>query len=231
MSVLTSPWLGPGDADAAVDAVSGDAPAREGASARAAQLELDRGLALRAQAGDQVALRAIYERHAASVQRFLRDMLRASPDEVADALQDTFVRVFQRIAGLDDPSRLVGWIFGIARNVSLEHRRAHSRRGVLGWLGLRAEEDVEGGRDRGEALAWAPSPEAELLGKESAAALARALGELSADRRALLLLRCDHQLSYEEIATAMGFSVAKVKVEIFRARQALRAALFGESEL
>ena len=153
-------------------------------------------------------------------------MLRASPDEIADALQDTFVRVFQRIGGLEDPSRLVGWIFGIARNVSLEHRRAHSRRGVLGWLGLRTDEESDV-----REVSLAPSPEAELIGKESAAALARALGELSADRRALLLLRCDHQLSYEEIATAMGFSVAKVKVEIFRARQALRAALFGESEL
>lgn len=221
MSVLSSPWLAPSEvAERPVE-------------------DLDRVLALRAKSGDRAALRAIYERHAPAVQRFVRDLLRdgAARDGDGDALQDTFVRVFQRIESLEDPDRLVGWIFGIARHVCQEHRRAAARRGGLfGWLGLGATASRAAQVDRAESLLTTaehpgPTPEAALLGKESASALERALGELSPDRRALLLLRCDHQLSYEEIATAMGFSLPKVKVEIFRARQALRAALFGESEV
>ena len=41
----------------------------------------------------------------------------------------------------------------------------------------------------------------------------------------MLLLRLDHGLSYDEIAGLMGFSVAKVKVEIFRAREVLRETM------
>jgi RNA polymerase sigma-70 factor (ECF subfamily) len=40
-----------------------------------------------------------------------------------------------------------------------------------------------------------------------------------------LLLRCDHGLAYDEIAPLMGWSLSKVKVEIFRAREVLRATL------
>jgi RNA polymerase sigma-70 factor (ECF subfamily) len=55
--------------------------------------------------------------------------------------------------------------------------------------------------------------------------VSRALERLSEDRRAMLLLRLDHGLGCEQIAELMGFSVPKVKVEIHRARQVLRAEL------
>jgi RNA polymerase sigma-70 factor, ECF subfamily len=41
----------------------------------------------------------------------------------------------------------------------------------------------------------------------------------------MLLLRLDHDFSYEQIAELMGFSLAKVKVEIHRARIVLREAI------
>ena len=41
----------------------------------------------------------------------------------------------------------------------------------------------------------------------------------------MLLLRLDHGMSYEDISAAMGWSLAKVKVEIFRARGIPRATL------
>ena len=41
----------------------------------------------------------------------------------------------------------------------------------------------------------------------------------------MLLLRLDHGLSYEDIAISMGRSLSTVKVEIFRAREVLRATL------
>ena len=47
------------------------------------------------------------------------------------------------------------------------------------------------------------------------------------ERRAILLLRLDHGLAYEEIAAALGLSLAKVKVEIHRGRQILRDELEG----
>lgn len=181
--------------------------------------DLALSLAERAKAGDKLALRTIYERYAPAVRRFVRDMLRDAP-AADDALQDTFVRVFQRISALDEPERLAGWIFGIARRVCLEHRRHQHRR----------QRNTEVAAADFDAPDSGATPEAIYFGAQAAALLDRAVDRLEPDRRAILLLRCDHQLSYDEIATAMGFSLAKVKVELHRARLALRAVIKGMEE-
>jgi RNA polymerase sigma-70 factor, ECF subfamily len=178
--------------------------------------EVARSLAARAKSGDRAALRSIYERYAPQIRRFVRDMLR-DPPAADDALQDTFVRVFQHITALDEPEHLAGWIFGIARRVCLEHRRHTSRR----------QRNTEQAQDSTDMPDSSATPEAVFFGSEAAAALDRAVDQLEPNRRAVLLLRCDHQLSYEEIATAMGFSLAKVKVELHRARLSLREVIHG----
>ncbi|MBL8741128.1 MAG: RNA polymerase sigma factor [Myxococcales bacterium] len=182
----------------------------------------DVGLSLgaRAKAGDQLAMRLVYERYAPAVRRFIRDMLRDG-QAADDALQDTFIRVTQGIGSLDEPEHLAGWIFGIARRVCFEHRRHRTRR----------QRNTELTAADFEAADSSATPEALYFGSRAAEKLDRAVDRLEPDRRAILLLRCDHQLSYEEIATAMGFSLSKVKVELHRARLALREVFreMGES--
>ena len=143
------------------------------------------------------------------VGRFLRDLL-GNPASAADATQETFVRAFRRIPTLRDDARLLPWLFGIARNVALEQRKA-----------LRREAGTEQAGEAHDGL----TPEAALLGREAAAVLGRAMRTLSHDRRTVLLLRVDHHLPYEEISNLMGWSLAKTKVEIHRGREVLRAEL------
>ncbi|MEJ7733786.1 MAG: RNA polymerase sigma factor [Polyangiaceae bacterium] len=165
-------------------------------------------------AGDARALRRLYERHAPCIRRFLRDLLR---DEAAacDATQETFARAFRRLATLRDGDRLRPWLFGIARNVGLEvgKARATARR-RLAPLRDEGDEDVD-----------SLDPETLLLGCEAASRLGTALETLREERRAAQLLRADHGLAYEEVAALMGWTLAKVKVEIHRARRQLRLAL------
>lgn len=162
-------------------------------------------------------LASLYTAHARSVQRFLRDLL-GDATLAADATQETFARAFRRIDTVRDDQRRPGWLFGIARNVSLEYRKV--RRAARGRFA------------DGDAIDVTPcgrrSPEAQLLGQEAASIVQGALARLSEERRAALLLRVDHGLSYEEVAAALGWSVAKARVEVFRAREVLRAALDGE---
>ena len=68
-------------------------------------------------------------------------------------------------------------------------------------------------------------PEAVFLGQEAARVIDDALLQLSENRRTVLLLQLAHGLAYEEVAELMGWSLAKVKVEIFRARKVLRQAI------
>jgi RNA polymerase sigma-70 factor, ECF subfamily len=57
-----------------------------------------------------------------------------------------------------------------------------------------------------------------------------AIADLTEERRAALLMRIDHGLGYSEIASAMGWSLQKVKNEIHRARLQLRRSLAGYLE-
>ncbi len=154
----------------------------------------------------------IFDRTAPGVRRFLGDLLR--DDAAADeATQETFVRAHQRLSTLSQPERLQGWLIGIARMVFMEHLRRQRRDGPP------APEVEPLQVDR------APTPEAALLTAEADGLLDGALGELSSERRAALLMRIDHGLGYGEIADAMGWPLQKVKNEIHRARLQLRARL------
>jgi RNA polymerase sigma-70 factor (ECF subfamily) len=165
----------------------------------------ERALVSRARENDRAAFRTIFDRCAPAVHRFLRDMLR--DDTAADeATQETFVRAHRGIASIRDDDRLVPWLMGIARNVAREQRRLP-----------RATSDV----DVPEPVSHS-TPESTLQGRQTQHALDGALAQLSEPRRAALLLRVDHGLPYERIAETLGWSLAKVKIEIHRARQQLR---------
>ncbi len=173
--------------------------------------------ASRDRAGDRASLEAAYPELAPRIHRFLRDLL-GDATLATDATQETFIRAFRKVNDVPPGTRLAAWVFGIARNVSLELRRARGRfRRVVTDAPLDAHAEPE---DRA-----ARTPEAELLAREALRVVQRALDHLSEERRAALLLRLDHGLAYDDIAALMGWSLAKVKVEIFRAREVLRATL------
>lgn len=180
----------------------------------------DAELVRRATAGDGRAFRAIFDRHAPPVRRFLRDLVR-DPVAADEATQEVFVRAHRELDKLREPERVRSWLFGIARFVHLERCRALRR--------VRASEafesEAEGGTERDEWIDRGPSPADALLGKEADRMLEGALAKLGDERRAALLLRLDHGLGYDDIATHMGWSIQKVKNEIHRGRRQLRAEL------
>ena len=160
------------------------------------------------------AFRAFFRQYAPAIQRFCRDLLR-DPSAAEEAVQETFVRTHRKLSSVQDPSRLAAFCFGIARMVCLEQlrrsrRRARTHQGQDACL-LTADNS--------------PSPEQAVLGQEAEAQLAAALGRIAPKRRAALLLRIDHGFAYRDIATQMGWSLAKVKNEVHRARLELRADL------
>jgi RNA polymerase sigma-70 factor (ECF subfamily) len=166
-------------------------------------------------AAEKERLSTLYAEQGARVFRFLRDLLGDSA-LAADATQETFVRAYKKLSSLDETARVAPWLFGIARNVSLEMRRARFRAGRY---------IVSDDGQAGEMVAAFGSPETDYLGREALDVVGAALAKLSEERRAMLLMRLDHGLAYDDIASAMGCSLAKVKVEIFRAREVLRETM------
>jgi RNA polymerase sigma-70 factor (ECF subfamily) len=174
----------------------------------------DEALVRRAQRSDAEAFRALFERHVLAVRRFLRDLIR-DLERANDATQETFTRAHVQLPKLPNPERFRPWLFGIARNVAFEVNRVRHHEALAGD----DDDDVPA------AVLPAPDPERTLLDRELEGQLQDALETLSDHRRAALLLRLDHGLSYDDIAAAMGWTLPMVKNEIHRARLSLRASL------
>lgn len=160
---------------------------------------------------DRARFTRVYEAHARGVQRFLRDLL-GDDALAADATQETFARVLRQMPALRRLEPITPWVFGVARHVSLELRRSRAR----GERALSASAATP-------PTTRSPTPEVELLDREALRVVDAALARLPEERRCALLLRLDHGLAYEDVAGVMGWSLAKTKVEIFRAREVLRA--------
>ena len=212
----------PPPSDATAPSTAGVAIVKAGAVAIGPPLgsaiaSIDEPLVVRARTGDATAFRTLFERHSPGVRRYLGDLLR---DEAAadDATQETFVRAYDRLLSLRETTRVQTWLFGIARNVFLEQYRARKE-------ARRALPEGEGESEELELVDTAPTPDAVLLGQEAERVLTEALTYVGEPRKSALLLRLDHGLAYEDIAEVMGWSVAKVKNEIHRARLQLRAQL------
>lgn len=145
--------------------------------------------------------------------RLLRD-----PAESQDMAQETFLKAFERFSDIKDSPTAGGWLKTVARNLCLNHLERHRNR-----YKLFSEFSDESAPD------WAdpaqPGADAGLYEAADAQALEKSLAELPDSKRVPLVLFHFHDLSYEQIAAKLGVSAAKVKTDIFRARESLRKSL------
>ncbi len=166
-------------------------------------------LVQRALAGDGQARDALYRAHVEDVQRLVVSLrLRLQREEVEDAVQDAFLRLFRDLPRFDPGRSLRGYVLGIARNVAIDRcRRARVRR-----TEPLTDTTPDGGARPAEALVQA----------EETDLVARALEALDPERRAALALRHVQGLTMDELAQALECSLPTA-----RARLRDAAALLG----
>lgn len=197
--------------------------ARGPASEAGAPMNITEGLIARARRGDEEAFRLIFERYTRPVISFIFYMV--NQRELAEELaQETFLRAYRGIASLRDEGNLSTWLFGIAKNVARESLRARSREPRSVEID---DPSVAGLCDGGA------SPAGRLLIKELGAAVRDALAGLDDDRRLVFALKVYQHRSYEEICEITGFSLPKVRNDLYRARAEMRRRLSryrGESD-
>jgi RNA polymerase sigma factor (sigma-70 family) len=183
-------------------------------SGRQAQ-ESDDALAARAAQGDKEAFGALYERHHTALYDFAVRMLR-DRDAAADVVQNTFTRAWPALRAGTRPSGVNAWLFGIARNLSLDELRQRRRvttNDGLG-LGLAELEDVD---------AFDPSEVVET--KELAELVWTSAAELKPEDYALLDLYVRRGLNADELADSLGVRRGAVYTRLTRMRAALARAV------
>ena len=181
----------------------------------------------RLRSGDAAALETLMERFGSRVYRLAHGITRNEAD-AEEVTQDVFLNLFRKIDSFEGRSALGTWIYRVAANQALIKRR-----GKRFELEVALEEQLptflaDGHRegDRAWVLAdWSRTPEEELLAGEAQAVLDRAIESLPDHYRAVLMLRDVEGLPNDEVAEALGESVATVKSRLHRARLALREQL------
>ena len=153
-----------------------------------------------------IEIEALYRQHASAVFRFAWGLC-GDRSEAEDLVSETFVRLLARAPRIQTQTAL-GYLLAIARNVYLTGRRRRRREVPL-------PEDLSGPD---------PALESQLDERADLDAVLRALGNMSEGERTALLLRVDHGLPYEEVASLLGTSVGAVKVRVHRARMRLAGA-------
>jgi RNA polymerase sigma-70 factor (ECF subfamily) len=157
----------------------------------------------------------LFDRHARAVHRYVAS--RARHGDVDDVVSETFLTAYRKRARYDrafDDAR--PWLLGIATNVLRHHHRSEGRR-----------------LTRLRAVAHSPDPEIDPAESVAAAVdnaseidrVARALARLDDRYRDVLLLAASADLSYEEIARALGIPVGTVRSRLARGRHRLRELL------
>jgi RNA polymerase sigma-70 factor (ECF subfamily) len=165
-------------------------------------------LVARVLAGDERAERELYDTHVDRVYR-LSFRLVGDTDLAADCTQETFIRVFDRLATFRGEAALSTWITSIAFSVIYNGLR-------------RVKRSREREQDLDVALAAPSERRAEPDLKESLAAAIEALPE---GYRTVFVMHDVEGYTHEEIAGTLGIQEGTSKAQLSRARAKLRRSL------
>lgn len=146
-----------------------------------------------------------------------------SEEDAWDVAQEAFLAAWRALPGFRGESGFSTWLYRLTANAAIDClRREKKRRGEL---------SIEGGELPLSLPDAGPGPQEAAEGGELRAAVGAALARLTDQHRTVLILRELQELSYEEIAGALGLDLGTVKSRISRARKALRKILLEDGNL
>jgi RNA polymerase sigma-70 factor (ECF subfamily) len=172
----------------------------------------DQEIVQRCLAGDADAYEGLVERYGGRVYNVALRITH-EPESARDCAQDAFIRAYRALHQYDPAYPFGPWLFRITTNVSLNHvQRGRGRE-------ITVEELPE------DASPPEAGPELTAVSREEVQEVLDAMAELPPAYRAALTLRHMQELSYQEVADALGIPLGTVKTHLHRARAALKAKL------
>ena len=179
-------------------------------------------LARLARQGDESAFAEIMRRYSPRVFQFASRFFRQR-SLVEEAAQEVFLKAFTQLDSYEGRGSLEGWLTRITTNTCLNLLRSAKRRPELTISDLTEDESTWlDGKLAEVATERHHSNERSLVAADLAG---RVLETLPPDDRLVLTLIDGEEASVKDVAEMMGWSESKVKVQAFRARRRMRAAV------
>lgn len=178
--------------------------------------------------GGSEGIARLVERHSPRLYRYLVRLV-SDPALAEDILQDTWLRVVERLDSYDARQPFLAWLFAVARHRAIDTLRRRAREASSLGTVLEPWENEEG--ERLEPLdlvaADAPSPLERLAEAELERRVAEVFARLPRHYREVLTLRFHEELRLEEIARLLGLPLSTVKTRVQRGLLLLRQRAEG----
>lgn len=184
----------------------------------------DVSLVDRCRRGDLRAFEALVAKYQDRVYNLILRMVSRAAD-AEELAQETFLKALEKIGQFRGNSGFYTWLFRIAANLAISHRRRGQR------IRFRPLEGPENGDGHADAMTAAmsaartPSPESSAISSETSQRVAEALEELDDEFRLVVVLRDIEDMDYSEIAEVLDAPVGTVKSRLHRARLMLKDKL------
>ncbi|MCA9669337.1 MAG: sigma-70 family RNA polymerase sigma factor [Myxococcales bacterium] len=200
---------------------------REDAPAAAAEARVtpadDRSLVRRARAGDKRAFRELVQRYQRKVYGIAYGMLHNN-DDALDVAQEAFIKVHRYLDRFKGTSSFYTWLYRIVINLCIDHLRKVGKQQAVDYDDSRAHDgDADPAALQPTILGM--DPQKALQRREIREKVEKALETLSANHRAVLLMREVEGMSYSEMAEAMQCSKGTIMSRLFHARRRMQGAL------
>lgn len=184
--------------------------------APAANPEVVRLVAL-ARTGDRAAFGRLIEDHLTAARRLALAAV-GQPMDADEAVQEASVAAWTRLDALRDPAAFRGWFMRIVWRKAIDRRRS-----VRSWFERFSVPSSDDGAM--EFPTADPLPDAMLMSRELAMAIAQVVKALPRKLRDPFLLAASGDHRYEEIAMLLGTPIGTVKWRISEARRLIRMKL------
>ena len=135
-----------------------------------------------------------------------------NPAEAEDIVQETMIKIWNRRDQWDEIESIEAFSLTICRNLAVDKMRK------IEGQNQSLDEVANDAPDR----SYSSNPEEQAMQQDHIELIRRLIGQLPEKQRSAMQLRDFEGKSYKEIAAIMGISEEQVKVNIFRARQAIR---------
>jgi len=186
----------------------------------------DEELMKRTQNGDKQAYALLYERYSASVLSYLYRML-GNVEDVESIGQEVFLRAFRFAPTYRYPQKFSTWLFTITRNLAINQSRRRRRSPVRNVTEL----NLEGVEMSGDPYQVAARATDDVERQEEIAQVLKALEDLPADQKEVIVLGVFQDLSYAEIEDITGTKAVTLRSRMFHGLKRLARTLGAQPDL
>jgi len=180
-------------------------------------------LMLDVKAGDDASFELLLRKYRTPLVNYLGRMVGDSAG-AEDLAQEVFLRIYRARSQYAPSAKFTTWIFRIATNLALNARRDGRYRQLE--VSIHQENYSEDGSTRVlEIPDGQPGAEQQLMARDRAALIRRAVEDLPDKQRAAVLLHKYEEMDYDQIAGILNCSESALKSLLFRAYETLRIKL------